>query len=390
MKRAIQIRLGVMYLILLCLFHQHIVYAIENYTLNPLFDLKTGQGIDEFLFGYAPAPFAPAEGRKIPLIPIGTHVLVNNSGDFYLLKERTNIIKINSIGQVVGEIKGTTPFTIPIVMKLDGEDNLYVKFRNDTHIGENFRYVVSKFNSQGDLLQCIGEGEAFKCISFGVDINGIVSLQSCETEADPDQFIRYDKNGSLMGLITHQQITYRDTSDTKVGKYSICIGHILEMGMDNNVYAVNNFDYTIDKYGNYRNLSTTRGIEPVEERKVFSWMQIGSKYDFQGFDVNNKMYFYYFPDRRIEKQVELPKDSYVKVLNFSQPLKFEAFRYDFENDKYDTLICDAGIKPEGKFATRWPLRNYLGELFEVVIFFNDPPNESPQDHVKFYKWERVK
>jgi|GEM_PF-4467937 len=390
MKKINKIRWIVSFFALLCLLYGTAVFSMENYSLKPLFELKTGRGINEFLLAFAGAPFGPQEGRKIPFIPLGTHVLVDNSGNFYLLKERANIVKINSKGEVIGEINGSKPFTVPMEMKLDGEDNLYVKFRNDTNIGEEFRFAVAKFNNEGELLHWIGNREGYKCIFFGVTMNGIVSVRSCESNAVPDQFQRYDKEGRSVGLFTHRGITVKDTVDAINGRHGISIGHILAVGMDGNAYVVNDFDFTIKKFNDYERLTTTEGIEPVAERAVFPWMKIGSKYEFQGFDINNKMYFYYFPDGRIRKRVDLSKDHDIDVLDFSRPLKLEAFRYDFEKDKYDSLVCEAVIKEEGKFATRWALRNYIGELYEVVIFFNDPPNVTAEDHVSFYKWERVK
>jgi hypothetical protein len=391
MKKAKQIQWVISFFVILCLGYEPSIFGMENYTLQPLFELKTGRGIDEFRFAFAPAPFAPVEGRKNPLVPLGTHVLVDNSGNFYLLKERTNIVKVNSKGEVIREIRGSKPFTVPMQMRLDGEDNLYVKFRNDTNIGEEFRYAVAKFNNKGELLHWIGDEEGFKCIHWGVWISGTISLKSCEF-GDPakykDQFQRYDKEGRFIGLFTHRGITHKDTVDSR-GTHIMSIRHILAVGADGNIYVVNDHDFTIKKYIDHDgSLTTTEGIKPVAERAVFPWMKAG-KYPFQGFDVNNKMYFYYSPDGRIKKRVELPK-YLIDVLDFSRPLKLESFRYDFDKDKYDTLKCEAVIKEESKFATRWALRNYIGELYEVVIFFNDPPNVTPEDHVRFYKWERVK
>lgn len=387
MIRKNQIRRIISFFVLLCLGYATSILGIENYTLKSLFELKTGQGIDKFLLAFASAPFAP--GIKIPLCPLGTHILVDNSGNFYLLKERTNIVKIDTRGEVIGEIRGTKPFTVPMEMRLDGVDNLYVNFRHETNNADEFMYRVAEFDSKGNLLHWIGDEEGYKCIYFGVTINGIVSIQSCEHAAVRNQFKRYNKDGSIMGSFVHIGSTDKDTSDAE-GTYIIPIGHMLAVGIDNNAYVINNFDFTVKKYNDYTRLTTTEGIEPVAERTVFPWMQIGSKYDFQGFDINNKMYFYYSPDGRIEKRVELSKDSYVDVLDLSRPLKLEAFRYDFDKDQYDTLICETIIQEEGIYATRWPLRNSLCELFEVVIFFNDPPKAAPQDHVKFYKWEKIK
>jgi hypothetical protein len=75
--------------VLLCLGYETLIFGIENYTLKPLFELKSGRGIDEFRLTFAPAPFAPVEGRRTPLCFTGTRALVDNSGNFYLLKERT-------------------------------------------------------------------------------------------------------------------------------------------------------------------------------------------------------------------------------------------------------------------------------------------------------------
>jgi hypothetical protein len=391
MKRINKIRWVVSFFALLCLLYETPVFSMENYSLKPLFELKTGKGSNEFLLAFAGAPFAPEEGRKTPFIPLGTHVLVDNSGNFYLLKERTNIVKINSKGEVIGEIRGSKPFTVPMEMKLDGSNNLYVLFRNDTNIAEEWRYAVAKFNNKGALLHWIGDEEGFKCIFMKVSINGNVFLRSCEfnpTAKYRDQLQRYDKEGRFTGSFVHREISDKDTVDSKGHMYIMSIGHILAVGVDGNVYVVNDYDFTIKKYIDDGSLTTTEGIEPAAERAVFPW-QTG-KYAFQGFDVNNKMYFYHSPDGRIRKRVGVGKNYYVDVLDLSRPLKFECFRYDFEKDKYDSLVCEVVIKEEAKFATQWDLRNYIGELYEVVIFFNDPPNVTPQDHVKFYKWEKVK
>jgi hypothetical protein len=391
MKRTNQIWWIISFFVLFYLGYEPSLFAIENYTLKPLFELKTGRGVAEFLLAFAPAPFAPEEGRKIPFSYTGAQVLVDNSGNFLLLNERINIVKINSKGEVIGEIRGVKPFTVPMRMRLDGEDNLYVMFSNDTNIAELFRYRVAKFNKQGQLLHWIGDEKGFKCIFLGVNVNGTVSITSCAFEDHikyRDQFQRYDKEGRFIGSFTHRGITVKDTVDAINGRHGISIGHILAVGMNGNAYVVNDFDFTIKKYDDYVNLTTTEGVKPVAERAVFPW-QVG-KYAFQGFDVNNKMYFYHSPDGRIRKRVELSKDYYVDVLDFSRPLKLECFRYDFEKDKYDSLVCEAVIKEEGKFATQWDLRNYIGELYELVIFYNDPPNVTPEDHVRFYKWERVK
>ena len=386
-----QIRWFVLLFVLSCLLYDTSMCGMETYTLKPLFELKTGRGIDEFLFAFAPAPFAPVEGRKNPLVPLGTHVLVDNSGNFYLLKERTNIVQVNSRGEVIREITGSKPFTVPMQMRLDGEDNLYVLFRNDTNIAEESRYVVTKFSENGELLHWIGDEEGFKCIFFGAQINGTVSIRSCAVEDRvkyKDQFQRYDKEGRSIGLFTHRGITHKDTVDAEKGLHIMSIGHILAIGADGHVYVVNDHDYTVKKYIDQDgSLTTTEGVKPAAERAVFPWQT--AKYAFQGFDVNNKMYFYHSPDGRIRKRVELPK-YLIDVLDLSRRLELECFRYEFDQDRYDTLKCESVIQKEGEFATRWPLRNYIGELYEVVIFFNDPPNVTPQDHVRFYKWEQVK
>jgi hypothetical protein len=305
------------------------------------------------------------------------------------LKERKNVIKIGPKGEVIRELRGVKPFTVPMDMKLDGEDNLYVQFRNDTNVVELSRYRVAKFNKQGQLLHWIGDQEGFKCIFFGVNINGTVSVTSCAFEDAlkyKDQFQRYDKNGRFIGLFTHRGISDKDTVDSK-GLHIISIRHILAVGADGNVYVVNDHDYTLKKYNDYESLTTTEGIKPAAERALFPWQT--AKYAFQGFDLNNKMYFYHSPDGRLQKRVEVGKNYYVDVFDLSRPLTFECFRYDFDQDKYDSLVCEAVIEEEGKFATRRAMRNYMGELYELVIFFNDPPNVTPADHVRFYKWEQV-
>jgi len=390
MKKVKHIPWIIFFFVLLFLGYETSVFGIENYTLKPLFELKTGREIDEFLLAFAPAPFAPVEGKKTPSSSTGTHVLVDNSGNFYLLKERTNIVKIEPKGEVIKEIRGSKPFTVPMRMRLDGEDNLYVMFSNDTNIAQEWRYAVAKFDNKGELLHWIGAEEGFKCIFFGVNINGTVSVTSCAFEDAlkyKDQFQRYDKNGRFIGLFTHRGISDKDTVDSK-GLHIISIRHILAVGADGNVYVVNDHDYTVKKCIDYESLTTTEGIEPDAERAVFPWQT--AKYAFQGLDLNNKMYFYHTPDGRIQKRVEVGKDYYVDVLDLSRPLTFERFRYDFAQDKYDSLVCEAVIEEEGKFATVRAMRNYVGELYELVIFFNDPPKVTPEDHVKFYKWEKVK
>jgi hypothetical protein len=340
MKKVKHIAWIIVFFVLLFLGYETSVFGIENYTLKPLFELKAGRGIDEFRLTFAPAPFAPVEGRKTPLSFTGTHALVDNSGNFYLLKERTNIIKIGPKGEVITEIRGSKPFTVPMRMRLDGEDNLYVMFSNDTNIAEEWRYAVAKFNNKGELLHWIGDQEGFKCIFFGVNINGTVSVTSCVFEDAlkyKDQFQRYDKNGRFIGLFTHRGISDKDTVDSK-GLHIISIRHILAVGANGNAYVVND---------------------------------------------------HHSPDGRLQKRVEVGKNYYVDVFDLSRPLTFECFRYDFDQDKYDSLVCEAVIEKEGEFATIRAMRNYMGELYELVIFFNDPPNVTPADHVRFYKWEQV-
>lgn len=379
MKNLKQIQLTFFVYIFLSLSFVISCHALESYDLKPLFTLKTGRGIDEFLFAFAPAPFS---GVKAPLCPVGTKILVDNTGDFYLLKERTNIVKINSNGEVIGEISEPKPFTIPMEMRLDGEDNLYVKFRNDTNIVDEFRYAVAKFNNQGEFLHWIGDGKGYKCIFFGVQINGSVSLQSCGSDAVPDQFQRYDLDGRFIGLFTHRGITHKDTVDAKEGTYLISIGHIFTVGADDNVYVVNDFDLNVKKYIDSRSLTTTEGITPVAERKVFPWIKIGGKPKFEGLDLDNNMYFYFGKWERIE----LP-GFFIDVSHSSDTVK--CVKYNFDLNEYDTLLCYTTVEKEGKFIKRKLLRNHAGELYEVVIFFDDPPNVTPEDHVRFYKWVKV-
>jgi hypothetical protein len=91
------------------------------------------------------------------------------------------------------------------------------------------------------------------------------------------------------------------------------------------------------------------------------------------------MYFYFSKWKR----EELPR-FFIDVALFSDTL--QCVKYNFDANEYDTLICYSTVKEEGRFITRKLLRNYIGELYEIVIFFNDPPNVTPADHVRFYKW----
>ncbi len=389
MKQNQRILRIVSFLIVSSLVCQTSVFAAENYALKPLFELKAGSAIDQFRLAVAPNPFAPDKGRKDPLTLFATQVLVDNSGNLYLLKERGNIVKLNPEGEVTGEIEGTQPFTVPVRMHLDGEDNFYVLFRNPAEVAVERRYAVATFDSEGDLLRWITRDEEdFWCIFFGVTINGTVFLRSCGAGVTQDQLQRYDKEGNFIGVLRHEGRPLRRRHNMYGGGFAV-IGHVLTEGADGNVYVINDHDLTVKKFiDRDGNLTTTDGVEPVAEKTLFPWMQT-SKYQFQGFDLDNRMYFYHRADRRLMKRVELPRHV-MDVLDLSGPLRLECFRYDFNEDTYDTLWCQTVIQEEGKYAVRWALRNYAGELYELVIFFNDPPNKTPQDHARFYRWERVK
>lgn len=363
--------------------------ASDSYTLKPLFRLQSGTGIDRFRVAFAPAPFAPYPGLKVPVGVTGVQVLVNNIGSFYLLTESERITKFDADGNVLAEINGVPPFTVPRRMYLDGEDNLHVVFRNDTNVGSRFRYVVAKFDRDGRLLHWIkGEEDGFRCIFADVAINGTVFLTSCADTDNPDQMMMYDREGGFLGLFEHRKTSHRRAPEGEGGGFTV-IRHDITEGADGNIYVVSSDDLTVKKYLDQSDeLRSTEGVSPSVIRTMFPWMDAG-KPAFRGFDINNKMFFYDFSDRRVIKQAELA-EHVISVLDFSKPLRLEAFMYDFDRDSYKTLECSYNLEEESKFALRWPLRNYAGELYEMIIYLNDPPNPSPQDHVRFFKWVEVK
>ncbi len=357
-----------------------VAFTIENYKEVPLFELKVGDGLNKFRLGFIPAPFAYEEGRKTLLCTGGTQVFVDNSGNFYLFKSRHSIVKINPQGEVIKEIKGAKGFTVPIYMELDGFDNLYVKFRNDTNIGSKFRYAVAKYDKDGNFLHWIGENNEFKCIFMDVNINGTVFLKRCGEDAAYGQFERYNSDGKFTGFLQHEELS--SIPNKNGGNTSI--SHKAVEDMDGNLYVIKSNDLNIKKYLNFDgSLKKTTEVKPLVEKTAFPWVE-RVKLPFQGFDVTNNMYFGYSTKW---KRVELAKN-YVDISLFTDTLIW--YKYDFGVEKYDTLKCISLMKKESKFLARTILRNYKGDFYEVNIYFNDPPNVTSEDHVKFYKWERIK
>jgi hypothetical protein len=281
------------------------------------------------------------------------------------------------------------PFTVPMRIYLDGEDNLHVVFRNDTNVGSRMRYAVAKFDRDGRLLHWIkGEEDGFRCIFADVTINGTVFLTSCADTDNPDQMMRYNQEGRFLGPFQHRKISHRRAREGEGGGF-ILISHDITEAVDGDIYVVSDNDLTVKKYLDQSDeLRSTEGVSASVTRTVFPWMDV-DKPAFRGFDIHNRMFFYRFPDTRVMRKVELA-NNVIEVLDFSKPLHLEAFKYDFDRDSYDTLECSCNLEEESKFALRWPLRNYAGELYELIVFLNDPPNPSPEDHVRFFKWEQVK
>lgn len=373
------------FLLLMLLLHSCFVSVGNAATvirLEPLFEMQVGREADQFLLTFLPAPFAPSPDLIPPLYPLGKRVLVDNHGNFYLLREGLDITKVDSRGQVVGRFEGINGYTRPMEMMIDRNDNLYVKFRNETDVVEEFRYAVARFDKDGDVQYLIGDDGRFSCLFMDVNINGTIFLRECRP-TESNRFRRYTSDGSFTGIVRHAADRTQPWTDAGGHTSLQTIGYTTIEGADGYLYVVNEHDLSVTKHsGTITDLADIEQIEPLAERQLFPWKEIGSKPNFDGLDTDNNMYFYFGPWKR----GELP-EYHINVSSVSDTLV--CCRYDFETDEYDTSLCYHSFEPEGKFLVRSVLRNSIGQHYELVVSFNYDPHAGPEGHARFYKWVPV-
>jgi hypothetical protein len=169
--------------------------------------------------------------------------------------------------------------------------------------------------------------------------------------------MRFDKDGNYIGLVNFPTET--------------------EEGADGNLYFI---DKTVKKYADSDGtLKTIRGKIAVSEKKI----KIEGSQAFVEFDINNNIYF---DLRRGYSEMELPEYK-LAVTDLSIPKMM--IRYDFEYDTYDTLLCEPLVEKESKYVVSRIVKNYKGEIYEIRLFFNEPNQVTPEDHVRIYQWVKV-
>ncbi|HVP36797.1 MAG TPA: hypothetical protein VMT04_07350 [Terriglobales bacterium] len=330
------------------------LFAIENFSTSLLFEMKVDS--DPYRLYFAGEPFAPRAGEKPILFAGGPGIRVDNQGNFYFLNWLKSIVKLNSKGEIVKAIDGPAGFTKPFQMELDRWDNLYVVFQSNADFADDVEFIVAKFDPDGNISTLIGDKgsrQPFKHAFLHVYISGTLILNASELEG----LQRFDREGRFTGFVS--------------------LPLDAQEAMDGDIYVV---DKSVKKYTSYDgSLKKTRGIKPVVEKDLLSKVKGG----FVGFDTTNNLCFRMIGS---ETPVELPKK---RVLTSNPSGRMEYYLYDFSSDKCDTLRREGQFKKEGKYETWYTLRSYNNDIYEIHIFFDDPPRVTPQDHVKFYKWEKV-
>lgn len=331
----------------------------EIYRLRPLFDMKVGEGLGEHNLYFMPQPFPPPQGEKYTLYAGSPWIKVDAVGNFYIMNKWKDIVKINSKGEIIKQIFGSEGFTKPGRIELDRSDNLYVWFRNETNIAEEFRYQLAKFDKDGNLIYWINDAETkepFKGAHVRkVGINGTVLIHT--GDVGRRRTLRFDQDGNYTGLVDFPTEA--------------------EEGADDNIYVING---SVKKYTNYNGtLKTLRDIKPVSEKQI----KVDTPIAFEGFDLNNNIYF---DLRRGYKEEEFPKFKMAVSNLFAEKM---IVRYDFAVDRYDTLLCQPLVEKESKYVASRVLKNYKGEIYEIRVFFNEPNKVTPEDHVRVYKWEKA-
>lgn len=330
------------------------LWGVENYRAKLLFEMQANS--EPYRLYFVGKPWAPKPGEKPILFADGPRIRVDNQGNFYFLDWLKNIVKLSSKGEIVKALNGPMGFTKPFQMELDLWDNLYVVFQSDTNFVDAIEFIVAKFDSDGNISTLIGDKgskQPFKLAFLHVNISGTLILDASKEEG----LQRFDKEGRFTGFVS--------------------LPFDAEEAMDGDIYLVNK---SVKKYTSYDgSLKKIRGIKPVVEKEILSKVKGG----FVGFDTSNNLCF-----RMIGSATpaELPTH---RVLISNPSGRMEYYLYDFSSDKCDTLRREGQFKKEGKYETWYTLRNYNNDIYEIHIFFNDPPNITPQDHVKFYKWEKV-
>ena len=332
----------------------------EIYRLKPLFEMKVGKELGEYNLYFMPQPFPPPSGKKYTLFPGSPSIKVDGSGDFYIMNKWRDVVKINSRGEMAKQVSGSEGFTKPGRIELDRWDNLYVWFRNETNIAEEHRYRLAKFDKDGDLLFWIKDVETRESFKEAyvrkVSINGSVLVHT--GGVGRRRTLRFDKDGNFTGFVDFPAEA--------------------EEGADGNMYLINR---TVKKYTDYDGtLRTLRDMKPVSEKKL----KAQARLTFAGLDVNNNMYFDLSTTYRDLELAEFE----LGVTDIS--VEERIVRYDFSQDQYDTLRCEPLVQKESKYVSSGILKNHKGEIYEIRVFFNEPNEVTPEDHVRVYKWEKVR